>query len=92
MSSPPLEVSKGSVLKEIIENYHLKAAVYMGDDVSDIDAFDTIHSLSRGTIFRGLALGVIGEETPPEVAKRADLLLRGVSEVTAFLGWLLELK
>jgi len=85
---PPLAVSKGSVLKEIIENYHLKSAVYMGDDVSDIDAFDTMRDLSRGTAFQGLALGVVGEETPPNVAERASLLLRGVGEVEAFLGWL----
>ncbi len=87
---PPLEISKGSVVRELIESYHLKAAVYMGDDVADIDAFDTMHALSRGAIFQGLALGVVGEETPPEVAERADLLLRGVSEVEAFLGWLDE--
>ncbi|GAI85986.1 unnamed protein product [marine sediment metagenome] len=86
----PLEVSKGSVVRELIESYHLRTAVYMGDDVADIDAFDTIRTLSRGTMFRGLALGVVGEETPPEVAERADLLLRGVSEVEAFLSWLDE--
>ena len=87
---PPLKVSKGSVVRELIEGYHLKAAVYMGDDVADIDAFDTIRALSCGTEFHGLALGVIGEETSPEVAERADLLLRGVSEVEAFLSWLNE--
>ena len=85
---PPLEISKGSVVRELIENYHLKTAVYMGDDVADIDAFDTIHALSRDAIFQGLAIGVVGEETPPNVAEGADLLLRGVSEVEAFLGWL----
>jgi len=85
---PPLGVSKGSVVRELIENYHLEAAVYMGDDVADIDAFDTIRTLSRGATFQGLALGVVGEETPPEVTERADLLLRGVSEVEAFLSWL----
>jgi len=87
---PPLEVSKGSVVKELIEGYHLKAAVYIGDDVSDIDAFDTMRTLSRSAIFQGLALGVVGEETPPAVAERADLLLREVSEVEAFLSWLNE--
>ena len=87
---PPIEITKGSVLKEIIESYHLRAAVYMGDDVADIDAFDTMHALSRSTAFQGLALGVVGEETPPDVAERADLLLRGVGEVEAFLKWLDE--
>ena len=88
---PPLEISKGSVVRDLIESYHLKSAVYMGDDVADIDAFDTIHTLSRRAGFQGLALGVIGKETPPGVAERADLLLRGVSEVEAFLGWLDEI-
>jgi len=87
---PPLEISKGSVVRELIESYHLKAAIYMGDDVADIDAFNTMRGLSRGAIFKGLALGVVGEETPPEVAERADLLLRGVGEVEAFLSWLDE--
>jgi len=85
---PPLEISKGSVVRELVEGYHLKSAVYMGDDVADIDAFDAIRDLSRSAIFQGLALGVVGEETPPEVAERADLLLGGVSEAEAFLGWL----
>ena len=88
---PPLEISKGSVVRELIESYRLKSAVYMGDDVADIDAFDIMRTLSRGAEFQGLALGVVGEETPPEVAAKADLLLRGVSEVEAFLGWLDEI-
>jgi len=87
---PPLEISKGSVVRELIEGYHLKSAVYLGDDVADIDAFDTIRSLSRGAEFQGLAIGVVGEETPPEVLEHVDLVLRGVSEVEAFLGWLDE--
>jgi len=85
---PPLEITKGSIVRELVESYHLKAAVYMGDDVADIDAFDTIHALSGGAAFQGLALGVVGEETPPGVAEKADLLLRGVGEVADFLGWL----
>jgi len=85
---PRLEISKGSVLRELIENYHLRAAIYMGDDVSDIDAFDTMRDLSRSDTFQGLALGVIAEETQTNVAKRADLILRGVSEVESFLRWL----
>jgi len=36
---PPLDINKGAVMKEVIEDNHLAAAVYMGDDVSDMDAF-----------------------------------------------------
>jgi trehalose 6-phosphate phosphatase len=89
---PPLEVSKGSVLRDLITGYNLKSAVYMGDDVADIDAFNVMHDFSKGGEFQGLALGVVGEETPPNVAENADLILRGVSEVEAFLGWLGETK
>jgi len=87
---PPLEISKGSTVKELVEGNNLAGAVYLGDDVADIDAFNAIHSLSEGTEFQGLAIGVVGEETPPNVAEKADLILRGVSEVEEFLGWLDE--
>jgi len=50
---PPLEISKGSVVRELIESYQLKSAVYMGDDVADIDAFDTMRALSHGAEFQG---------------------------------------
>lgn len=88
---PPLEITKGSVVRELIESYHLRSAVYLGDDVADIDAFDTIRALSRGGGFQGLSLGVIGAETPPEVAEHVNLVLRGVSEAEAFLEWLDEI-
>lgn len=87
---PPLKITKGTVLKEVIEDYHLRAAIYMGDDVSDIDAFNTMRTLSNSETFQGLAVGVIGDETPPEVTKGADLFLRGIREVEAFLSWLDE--
>ena len=87
---PPLKVTKGTVLKEVIEDYHLRAAIYMGDDVSDIDAFNIMRTLSDSETFQGLAVGVIGDETPPEVTKRADLFLQGIREVETFLSWLDE--
>lgn len=87
---PPLEISKGSTVKELVEGYNLGSAVYLGDDVADIDAFNAIHDLTEDGTFQGLAIGVVGEETPPNVAENADLVLRGVNEVEKFLGWLDE--
>jgi trehalose 6-phosphate phosphatase len=85
---PPLDVNKGSVVGGLVADYGLRAALYLGDDVADIDAFDTLRRLSGGAAFQGFGLGVVGEETPPEVAQRAHFLLRGVVEVERFLGWM----
>lgn len=55
-----------------------------------IASSDTLRALSQDAEFQGLAIGVAGEETPPEVVERADWLLIGGSEVAAFPGWLDE--
>lgn len=51
---------------------------------------DTLRALLPHAEFQGLAIGVAGEETPPEVAGRVDRPLIGGSEVAAFPGWLDE--
>lgn len=85
---PPLDISKGSILKEVVRDYALRAVVYLGDDVSDVDAFEAVHDLSSVEGFRGMALGVVGRDTPPIVIEKADFLLRSVTEVQGFLGLL----
>jgi len=40
---------------------------------------------------KGLAIGVIDEETAPEVKLEADFTLNGVGEVEQFFEWLTQL-
>ena len=81
---PPVEVNKGSAVKDLIRDYRLRGGLYLGDDASDIDAFRVIHK--EGFV----AVGVLGDETPVEVVREADYTLSGVSDVARFLKWLVE--
>ena len=81
---PPVEVNKGSAVKDLIRDYRLRGGLYLGDDASDLDAFRVMH----GDGFA--AVGVLGDETPGEVVREADYTLDGVSEVARFLKRLVE--
>jgi trehalose 6-phosphate phosphatase len=87
---PPVEVDKGLALKELVGKYQLAAVVYLGDDLTDVDAFRALHSLCREQPLQGIAIGVVEEETPSEVLAEADFCLRGVTDVERFLGWLVS--
>ncbi len=80
---PPLDVTKGSGVLSLAEERGLRGAIYIGDDLTDVDVFVAFHRTEPA--LRGLAVGVVGEETPPEVAEEADLTLNGVSDVERFL-------
>lgn len=86
---PPVAIDKGTTIDTLIDRYHLRAAIYLGDDETDVDAFRVLKG-HRGPSFQGIAIGVLGEETPSLVMKEADLFLSGVEDVERFLGWLVE--
>ena len=81
---PPLEVNKGSAVKDLIRDYRLRGGLYLGDDASDVDAFRVMHEEGFA------AVAVLGEETPQEVMAEADYTLNGVSDVARLLKWLVE--
>jgi trehalose 6-phosphate phosphatase len=83
---PPVEVNKGAAVEGLVRAYGLRAGIYVGDDSSDVDAFHAMHADG----LKGLAVGVIGPETPQRVAEEADLTLNGVGDVERFLLWLAE--
>jgi trehalose 6-phosphate phosphatase len=80
---PPLEVSKGTAVVALARERGLRGVIYLGDDLTDVDAFRALHG--GGLSFRSLCIGVVGGETVPEVADEADLTLNGVGDVERFL-------
>lgn len=84
----PPGASKGTAVAALIEKYRLRAGLCLGDDLTDIDAFRIIRTVSRGQDFRGLAIGVISREMPENLVAESDFTLNGVSDVARFLGWL----
>jgi trehalose 6-phosphate phosphatase len=65
----------------------LTAAVYAGDDRTDLDAFRRLGELrDAGELDHAVCVGISSAEAPPELAEEADLLVEGPS------GWLKVLE
>jgi trehalose 6-phosphate phosphatase len=81
---PPVpSVNKGAAVRHLATERGLRSVIYLGDDVTDIDAF---HALREPAAFRGASVVVAGEETPPEVVAAADYRLEGVAGTEWLLG------
>lgn len=87
---PPLDYDKGTAVQSLIDDYNLTGLFYPGDDTTDVDAFRAIQTWRDNTDGAGLALGVIGPETPDTVEETTDLHLAGVEDVAEFLNWLVR--
>ena len=85
---PPVRVDKGTSLRELAQEHRLRGVVCLGDDTTDVDAFVALHALIEEGACDGLAIGILGENTPEAVSKEADLVARGVEEVEELLEWL----
>ena len=85
---PPVTVNKGTATLNLIQEYHLHGGIYLGDDVTDIEAFRVIRAAPRDLDFQGLAIGITSEETPETLTEEADFTLKGVSDVERFLEWM----
>lgn len=88
---PPLAMNKGTAFKALVEDYRLDAAVYLGDDVTDVDALNMARSLREDGACQSFAVGVeSGADTPAGVRDSADVLVDGVSGVEDWLSGLLS--
>ena len=86
----PVELNKGTALAHLSRRHGLAAALVMGDDVTDLDAFRASRALEEAGEMRGLRVAVVDGESPPEVAAAADYTLSGVPQVERVLSWLEE--
>ncbi|HMJ03434.1 MAG TPA: trehalose-phosphatase, partial [Conexibacter sp.] len=92
---PPVRMDKGagivSFLTDLAETGDgFDAAVYVGDDATDRDAFRGLGELvAAGTLKHGLRVCVSSDEGPSELASEADLVVDGPGGVRALLEGLL---
>ncbi len=87
---PPVPVDKGQAVRTLVEKATVHTALYGGDDVTDLDAFDALDSLSdSGALASAVRVGVRSAEGPKAIIDRADLVVEGVDgfvEALAVLG------
>ena len=88
---PPVEGNKGTAILDLIREYKLQSGIYLGDDITDIDAFRAIQSASHSSDFQGLAIGIMSREISAKLVAEADFTLNGVNDVERFLKWMSQI-
>jgi len=88
---PPVRANKGTALAEIVDEHKLRALLYLGDDITDLDAMRMLRELRDAGKVNGLSIGVLDVESPVEIAKTADRTVIGVDGARALLSGLARL-
>lgn len=80
---PPVNASKGTAVRRLLETTGLRRALYAGDDTTDLDGFAALDGLDAA-----VRVAVSSAEGPVELGERADLV---VGSPAAFLQLLRQL-
>lgn len=87
---PPVRMDKGAGIVSFLSDQELDAAVYVGDDATDVDAFRGLGELlAEGRLRHALRVCVSSDEGPSELAQEADLVVDGPDGVRTLLEGLL---
>ena len=79
---PPLGIDKGTVVEGLAATSD--AVCFVGDDAGDLTAFDALDRLAvRGVT--AVRVAVADDESPPEMAARADLVVHSPGQALALL-------
>jgi len=87
---PPISRNKGFIVEKIIEKYDLNRVIYLGDDVTDFDAFKKLKELEKTSKIRTASILVLSSEIPNYVKSSSLYYVRSVDEVQRFFKWLLK--
>lgn len=88
---PGASVNKGSAVHRIVTERQLQSAVFLGDDVTDADAFAQLHVLRKEQGIKTCSVGVLTLDTAQRVIDTSDYLLDGVDDVVSMLLELVDL-
>ena len=87
---PKIGHDKGTILEKLLFENALEKIIYLGDDVTDVDAFNKLKELKEESKVNGVGIVVVSEEVPDYVKENASFYVNGVEEVQRFFNWLLE--
>lgn len=87
---PAVTINKGEAFRYLVDTYALDAALYIGDDTTDVDAFKMAKQLREAGTCVAYAVGVSSDDMPAPVAENSDFMAQGVTDVEAFFSWLLS--
>ena len=89
---PPVKIDKGTAFEELVKTHQLEAALYLGDDTTDVAVFLAARRLREAGECLAYGLGVESQGTPKVVLTEADYLVQEVAGVESFLAWLLKAR
>jgi len=67
---PPVDASKGTAVRHLLETTGLRRALYAGDDTTDLDGFAALDGLETA-----VRIAVVSPEGPAELGERADMIV-----------------
>lgn len=86
---PPVRIDKGAGVANLLKDAKTRIALFVGDDVTDLDAFAALHQLrEQGQLEHAVCVGVSSEDGPTEIVSQADLVVDGTDGVRELLGTL----
>ena len=84
---PPVRIDKGAGITTFLEGADVDRALYVGDDATDLDAFQALVNLvEEGRLVQAIRVGVRSDEGPGEITSEADLVVDGTEGVLELLG------
>jgi trehalose 6-phosphate phosphatase len=87
---PPVRIDKGAGVVELLRDKDVAAAMYVGDDTTDLDAFRGLTELvDEGKLRTAVRVGVRSGEQPSALEAEADAMVDGTSGVRHLLRALL---
>jgi trehalose 6-phosphate phosphatase len=88
---PPVRIDKGAGIVSLLRDRDLGAALYAGDDTTDLDAFNGLTELvESGRLGTAVRVGVRSDEGPSALAQEADVMVDGTDGVRDMLQALLD--
>ena len=85
---PPVSRDKGFIIQKIVENYNLKRVIYLGDDITDFDAFTKLRGLGKNNNIQTASVLVLSSEIPDYLKNSSSFYVKSVDEVQRFFKWL----
>ncbi|MGB9937352.1 MAG: trehalose-phosphatase [Methanobacterium sp.] len=87
---PPIGHDKGTILEKFILENNIKKMIYLGDDITDSNAFYKLKELNHKNDIKAKSIVVVSNETPDYVRESADYYVKSVKEIQKFFNWISE--
>lgn len=87
---PSISRDKGYVVEKISVKCGPNKIIYLGDDITDLDAFKKLEELEKTGSVKTASILVLSSEIPDYVKNSSLFYVNNVDEVQRFFNWLLE--